>query len=72
MPNIFISNTEQFINYMLKKNYRALNMCIEDYIPTKKTFYVSPANSLCYMDGGIDYPLSRIIMPNIEIKLKKN
>jgi len=46
-------------------------MKVQDYIPTKKTYYVSPANSLCFMDGGIDYALSRIIFPNIEMEVKK-
>lgn len=43
-------------------------MKIQDYVPSpnKKTYYVSPANSLCFMDGSIDYALSRIIFPNIE------
>lgn len=46
-------------------------MSIKDYIPIKKTvFYVSPANSLGFMDGGIDYDISRIIMPGIERILK--
>jgi O-acetyl-ADP-ribose deacetylase (regulator of RNase III) len=44
---------------------------IQDYIPTKKTYYVSPANSLCFMDGGFDYALSRIIFPNIEAEVKQ-
>jgi len=40
----------------------------QDYIPNvnKKTYYISHANSLCFMDGGIDYALSKIIFPNIE------
>lgn len=46
-------------------------MKIEDYVPDKKTYYVSPANSLCFFDGGIDLVLSRIIFPNIEPKVKK-
>ena len=45
-------------------------MKIQDYIPNKKTYYVSPANSLCFMDGGIDYALSRIIFPDIEVEVK--
>lgn len=47
-------------------------MKIQDYIPNpnNKTYYVSPANSLCFMDGGIDYALSRIIFPNVEIEVK--
>lgn len=47
-------------------------MKIQDYIPNPchKTYYVSPANSLYFMDGGFDYALSRIIFPNIEIEVK--
>jgi O-acetyl-ADP-ribose deacetylase (regulator of RNase III) len=47
-------------------------MKIQDYMPNpnKRTYYVSPANSLCFMDGGIDYALSRIIFPNIESEVK--
>ena len=33
--------------------------------------FVSPANSLGFMDGGIDYVLSRIMFPNIESKVKE-
>jgi len=32
--------------------------------------FVSPANSLGYMDGGVDYVLSRVMFPEIEKKLK--
>lgn len=32
--------------------------------------FVSPANSLGYMDGGVDYVLSRVMFPDIEKKLK--
>jgi O-acetyl-ADP-ribose deacetylase (regulator of RNase III) len=37
----------------------------------KGTCFISPANSLGYMDGGFDYVLSRIMFPKIEAKLKK-
>jgi len=37
----------------------------------KVTYYVSPANSLCFMDGGIDLPLSRVIFPGAEAVVKK-
>jgi hypothetical protein len=46
-------------------------MNIENYKPTRKTYYVSPANSLGFMDEGIDISLSRIVFPGIEPKLKK-
>jgi O-acetyl-ADP-ribose deacetylase (regulator of RNase III) len=47
-------------------------MKIQDYTPNsnKKTYYVSPANSLCFMDGGIDHVLSTIIFPNVEKEVK--
>jgi len=44
---------------------------IEYYKPKRKTYYVSPANSLCSMGNGIDYSLSRNIMPNIETNVKQ-
>ncbi|ADO67079.1 hypothetical protein crov046 [Cafeteria roenbergensis virus] len=48
-------------------------MRIENYKPSKNTifFYISPANSFGFMDGGIDLLLSRKIMPEIEPKLKQ-
>lgn len=40
-------------------------------IPIENHCFVSPANSLGFMDGGIDLVLSREIMPGIERKVKK-
>lgn len=73
MPIIFISLNEQFIDKIKYHGYQAFLMNIEDYAsnPMKKTYYVSPANSLGFMDGGIDYPLSRIIFPNIETEVQQ-
>ena len=71
MPIIFISLNETFIEKIKKYGYEAKTMKIQDYKPTKKTYYVSPANSLCFMDGGIDLALSRIIFPNVEEYVKK-
>lgn len=72
MPIIFISLSETYIDKIQKYGFEAKKMKIQDYIPNpnKKTYYISPANSLCFMDGGIDYALSRIIFPNIEIEVK--
>ena len=69
MPIKFVSLNERFINNI--KDFDAYLMKIEDYTPVRKTYYVSPANSLCFMDGGIDYALSRIVFPGIEQRLKK-
>ena len=70
MPIIFISLSDSFTEKIKNCGYEAMTMKIQDYVPNKKTYYVSPANSLCFMDGGIDYALSRIIFPNIEIEVK--
>ena len=72
MPIKFVSLNEHFIfNIQQHYGYEAHVMKIEDYVPDKKTYYVSPANSLCFFDGGIDMVLSRIIFPNIEKKVKQ-
>ena len=43
------------------------------YKPIKpNVFYVSPANSLGFMDGGIDKPLSCVVFPEIEPIVKEN
>lgn len=72
MPILFISLNETFTEKARQNGFVAKTMKIQDYIPdpTKKTYYVSPANSLCFMDGGIDYALSRIIFPNVEREVK--
>jgi O-acetyl-ADP-ribose deacetylase (regulator of RNase III) len=72
MPIIFISLSETYTEKIKQYGFEAKTMKIQDYVsnPNKKTYYVSPANSLCFMDGGIDYALSRIIFPNIEKEVK--
>ena len=72
MPIIFISLSKTYTEKIKQYGFEAKTMKIQDYIPNtnNKTYYVSPANSLCFMDGGIDYALSRIIFPNIEIEVK--
>lgn len=44
---------------------------IKDVQLAPGTAVVSPANSLGFMDGGIDYVLSRIVFPGIERTVKK-
>lgn len=72
MPIIFISLSETYTEKIKQHGFEAKTMKIQDYIPnpSRKTYYVSPANSLCFMDGGIDYALSRIIFPDIEKEVK--
>jgi O-acetyl-ADP-ribose deacetylase (regulator of RNase III) len=71
MPIIFISLNKKFIEKIKLYNFESYLMNIQDYVPKRKTYYVSPANSLCFMDGGIDLVLSRTIFPNIEKEVKK-
>src|SRR5689334_15250017 len=67
----FISLDEEFINICKENNMNAYKMKIQDYKPTgKKIYFVSPANSLGFMDGGIDLAYSRIMFPGIELKVK--
>lgn len=66
MPIVFISLDLDFINKIKFYGYSAYYMNIEDYKPLRKTYYVSPANSLGVMDGGIDYFLSKIVFPGIK------
>jgi O-acetyl-ADP-ribose deacetylase (regulator of RNase III) len=72
MPIKFISLNDQFTQIAKSHGFVAETIKIQDYKPDKKTYYVSPANSLGFMDGGIDYALSRIVMPNIEPIVKEN
>ena len=71
MPIIFISIDKEFNNLATSSGYDAYFMKIEDWVPSKKTYYMSPANSLGFMDGGIDLALSRQVMPGIELTVKK-
>ncbi len=73
MPIIFITLSESYTAKIRQHGFEAYTMKIQDYVPTpnRKTYYVSPANSLCFMDGGFDYALSRIIFPNIEPVVKR-
>ncbi len=71
MPIKFVSLDKEFCDKIRIYGYEALNIPIEYYIPTKKTYYVSPANSLCFMCGGIDKPLSQIVFPNIETHVRQ-
>lgn len=73
MPIRFVTLSEPYAAAIRSHGYDARVMKIQDYVPdpSKKTYYVSPANSLCFMDGGIDYALSRIVFPGIETEVKR-
>ena len=76
MPIKFISLNEEFLIDLHKREdkYETLYMRVENYEPDpiKKTYYVSPANSLGFMDGGIDFALSNKIFPGIEDEVKQS
>jgi O-acetyl-ADP-ribose deacetylase (regulator of RNase III) len=57
------------INKFIK--YQALNQNIITYKNDSNTIFVSPANSLGFMDGGIDYVLSRQMFPQVEKTVKQ-
>lgn len=72
MPIKFISLEKDFIEKVQSLGYEGFHIRIEEYVPDpmKRTYYVSPANSLCFMDGGIDLALSHIVFPGIEHRIK--
>ena len=73
MTIIFITLNDSYAEKLRDMGFEANVMKIQDYVPNpyKKTYYVSPANSLCFMDGGIDFALSRIIFTGIEKEVKE-
>lgn len=69
----FVSLNKEFIDLMAKIGFESHKMLIQDYRPTSKNvYYVSPANSLGFMNGGIDKALSRIVLPGIESIVKNS
>lgn len=67
-----ISLNDEYVDIAKKTFKNVHKLPIQDYKPVKKNvFYVSPSNSLGFMDGGIDKILSTVIMPGIEPMLKR-
>ena len=63
MKFVFVDLKEQFIeaieeHFSHQENVTAMVIRVEE-LPRTNTAFVSPANCLCYMDGGIDYVYSR-------------
>jgi len=71
MGIVFISINDEFNALAKKAGYEVYNMRVEHWVPRRKTYYMSPANSIGFMDGGIDLALSRTVMPGIEPVVKK-
>ena len=51
-------------------NVVGLKMNVQDYKSDNKIFYVSPANSFGFMDGGVDKIYSRRMFRDVEDKVK--
>ncbi len=73
MPIVFVTLSDSYADKCRLHGFEAHTLRIEEYVPRsgRRTYYVSPANSLCFMDGGIDYSLSRILFPDVEPEVKR-
>lgn len=72
MRLLFVTKNKEFADLAASNGYDVHSIDISDYIPSRSTVFVSPANSLGFMDGGIDIPLSTCIFPGIDIELRKS
>lgn len=72
MKLIIISKNEKFIEKAKIVFKEAICICGDvENIPRENTVFMSPANSIGFMDGGIDYVYSRNMFPNIENAVKQ-
>ena len=69
MPIIFVSFNDEFVEKM-KTHYPTYKLDVAQHKPSRRTYYVSPANSFGWMNGGIDLPLATEVMPDIDKKLQ--
>jgi O-acetyl-ADP-ribose deacetylase (regulator of RNase III) len=72
----FIDINEDIVNTFVKifENIPNITCEVSDVVKftdVDNVAFVSPANSIGFMDGGIDYAYSRIMFPNIENQVKK-
>lgn len=72
---VFIDTSSQFaksINKYFKNidNAVGLTMDVQNYKSNNKIFYVSPANSFGFMDGGIDKIYSKHMFRDVEGRIK--
>jgi len=67
-----VSNNKEYTTLAKTKMNHVYDKLIQDYTPQRKTVvYVSPANSLGFMDGGIDKVLSQVMFSGVETQLKE-
>lgn len=73
---IFINNQAPFITAMealfQSEDHDDVECRVADVrmVNTENTAFVSPANSLGFMDGGIDLAYSRVMFPGVEARVK--
>ena len=71
----FISFNKEWVTTMKqlfdKEPLIIVDSCDIKDIPVENSCFVSPANSLGFMDGGIDLVLSRTIFPGIEPQVRE-
>lgn len=75
MKLLFVSLDSSWTDLAKSKGYDTFCGKVQDYqVPhsVANIFYISPANSLGFMDGGIDKVYSQIMFPGIETKVKNN
>lgn len=73
---VFVDHNSEFIKHAEKMFASELNVncqvgSIQD-IPTQNAAFVSPANSMLFMCGGVDATLSRIMFKDVECKLRRH
>ena len=74
MKLIFISLDSEWIRLADENGYNTYHGKVQDYTPDKSSkniYYISPANCLGFMDGGIDKVYSQIMFKGIEPKIKE-
>lgn len=72
MKLIFVSYNREWITAIQKLFPGAETLCGDvQQIPREHTAFISPANCLGFMDGGIDRVFSRTMFPGCEAKVKR-
>ena len=68
---VFVSLNGDWIHEIAKRFPKSQVICdTVESVPRENTVFVSPANSLGFMDGGIDWIYSRCMFPGCESAVK--
>jgi O-acetyl-ADP-ribose deacetylase (regulator of RNase III) len=74
MKLLFVSLDSEWINLAEENDYDTYLGKVQDYVipkDCKNIYYISPANCLGFMDGGVEKVYSQIMFPGIESKIKE-